>query len=127
MGNPAVWWVGTLAVVAVIIITWKRRDKGMTVVLTAFFSQYVPWMLVTRLTFIYHFFAMVPFIVLSLVYVFKVLNEERGMPRWVNKLYLGVALGLFILFYPVLSGMVVDKWFVRDMLRWFGTWYFYSN
>jgi dolichyl-phosphate-mannose-protein mannosyltransferase len=127
MGNPAVWWVGTLAVVAVIIMTWKRRDKGMIVVLTAFFSQYLPWMLVTRLTFIYHFFAMVPFIVLSLVYIFKVLNEERGMPRWVNKTYLGVTLGLFIVFYPVLSGMIVDKDFVRDILRWFGTWYFYSN
>lgn len=127
MGNPAVWWVGTLAVVVVIVMAWKRRDKGMLVVITAFFSQYLPWMLVTRLTFIYHFFAMVPFIVLCLVYVFKVLNEEYGMRRMVNWVYMGAALLLFILFYPVLSGLVVDKWYVRDVLRWFGSWYFYSN
>lgn len=127
MGNPAVWWLGTLAVVLVIIMTWKRRDKGMLVVLTAFFSQYVPWMLVTRLTFIYHFFAMVPFLVLCLVYIFKTMNEEWGVRRWANWLYMGVVVGLFILFYPVLSGLVVDKWYFQDVLRWFGTWYFYSN
>lgn len=127
MGNPAVWWLGALAIIAVIVITWKRRDKGMLVVLTAFFSQYVPWMLVTRLTFIYHYFAMVPFLVLCLVYVFKLMNEELSVGKWVNWLYMGLVVALFIMFYPVLSGLVVDKWYFRDVLRWFGTWYFYSN
>ncbi|MDF2927735.1 MAG: glycosyl transferase family protein [Paenibacillaceae bacterium] len=126
MGNPAVWWLGTLAVVVVAILTWKRRDKGMIVVLTAFLSQYLPWMLVTRLTFIYHFFAMVPFLVFCLVYIFRILNEELQMRRWINWVYMGVVLLLFIMFYPVLSGMVVDKGYIRDFIRWFGTWYFYS-
>ncbi len=127
MGNPLVWWLGLVAVIIVTVLAIRRREKGMIVILTAFCSQYLPWMLVTRLTFIYHYFAMVPFIVLCLVYVFKILNEEFGMRRWVNWLYMGTALLLFILFYPVLSGMVVDKSYVANVLRWFGTWYFYSN
>lgn len=126
MGNPLVWWLGTLAVAAAAVLTWKRRDQGMIVVLTAFLSQYLPWMLVTRLTFIYHFFAMVPFLVLCLVYVFRVLNTERRLPQYVNTLYLGAVAALFVLFYPVLSGMVVDKDYVRTVLRWFGSWFFYS-
>lgn len=127
MGNPLVWWLGIAAVIAVIILAVRRRDKGMIVILTAYFSQYLPWMLVTRLTFIYHYFAMVPFIVLCLVYVFKLMNEEWGVRRWVNWVYMGAVLLLFILFYPVLSGMEVDKSYVANVLRWFGTWYFYSN
>jgi dolichyl-phosphate-mannose--protein O-mannosyl transferase len=35
-----------------------------------------------------------------------------------------VAALLFVLFYPVLSGMVVDKEYVTDVLRWFPSWVF---
>lgn len=126
MGNPLVWWLGSLSVLVVIAMTWKRRNLGMIVVLTAFFSQYLPWMLVTRLTFIYHYFAMVPFLVLCLVYLMKTLNEEFKVRRIVNVIYMGAVFVLFVLFYPVLSGMVVDKDYVRYVLRWFGSWFFYS-
>lgn len=126
MGNPAVWWIGTLAVVAALFMAWKRRERGMLVPLVAFFSQYLPWMLVTRLTFIYHFFAMVPFLVLCIVYVCKVLEEEGKLHRLVKYGYMSVVLALFAMFYPILSGLVVDKSYVRDVLRWFPTWYFYS-
>ncbi|MNL80912.1 hypothetical protein D3C87_2078830 [compost metagenome] len=69
---------------------------------------------------------MVPFLVLCLVYLFKELNQEKLLRPWFNWVYMGIVLLLFILFYPVLSGMIIDKGYVRDMLRWFGTWYFYS-
>lgn len=126
MGNPAVWWPGAVAAVAAAVLAWRRRDKGMAVVLAGFIFQYVPWMLVTRVTFIYHFFAMVPFLVICLVYVFKVLNEEYGLRIWFNFAYMGVVLLLFVMFYPILSGLVVDKWYVQTFLRWLPTWYFYS-
>ncbi|WP_438445933.1 glycosyltransferase family 39 protein [Gorillibacterium sp. sgz5001074] len=126
MGNPLVWWLGSLAVLIVIVMNAKRRNLGMTVVLTAFFSQYLPWMLVTRLTFIYHYFAMVPFLVLCLVYVMKRLNDDYKVSRKVNVIFMAAVFVLFVLFYPVLSGMVVDKDYVRYTLRWFGSWFFYS-
>lgn len=126
MGNPAVWWPGAFAVAAAAVFAWRRKDMGMAVVVAGFVFQYLPWVLVTRLTFIYHFFAMVPFLVICLVYVFKVLNEEYGLDQWFNYAYMGTVLLLFVLFYPVLSGLVVDKWYVQYVLRWFPSWYFYS-
>jgi dolichyl-phosphate-mannose-protein mannosyltransferase len=96
----------------------------MFVVLVGYFSQYVPWMLVSRLTFIYHYFAMVPFLILCIVYMLKVIIELK--PSWHKYVYayLTVALGLFVLFYPVLSGMVVNRNYIDNVLRWFYSWTF---
>lgn len=90
----------------------------------AFFSQYVPWMLVPRETFIYHYFAMVPFMILGIVYIMKLLDSKFPEARYVQYVYVAVALLLFIAFYPVLSGMQVSGDYVKDMLRWFPTWVF---
>lgn len=123
-GNPAIWWVGLLAVIAAIFVSRQRKDKGMFVVLIAYFSQYVPWMLVSRLTFIYHYFAMVPFLILCIVYMIKVLLEKKPARKVYVAAYLTLVLGLFVMFYPVLSGMVVNKSYVDNMLRWFDSWTF---
>jgi dolichyl-phosphate-mannose-protein mannosyltransferase len=123
-GNPAIWWAGLFALIATIFVSRKRKDKGMFVVLIAYFSQYVPWMLVSRLTFIYHYFAMVPFIILCIVYMMKVLLEYKSTYRKYAYIYLALVLGLFVMFYPVLSGMVVNKNYVDYVLRWFESWTF---
>jgi dolichyl-phosphate-mannose-protein mannosyltransferase len=123
-GNPAIWWAGLFALIATIFVSRKRKDKGMFVVLVAYFSQYVPWMLVSRLTFIYHYFAMVPFIILCIVYMMKVLLEYKSTYRKYAYIYLALVLGLFVMFYPVLSGMVVNKNYVDYVLRWFESWTF---
>lgn len=123
-GNPAIWWVGLLAVIAAIFVSRQRKDKEMFVVLIAYFSQYVPWMLISRLTFIYHYFAMVPFLILCIVYMIKVLLEKKPKRRVYVAAYLTLVFGLFVMFYPVLSGSVVDKSYVDYVLRWFYSWTF---
>lgn len=125
-GNPAVWWIGLAAFIATLYLLKKRdKNRGMFVVAVAFFSQFLPWVLVTRLTFIYHYFAMVPFLIFSIVYICKSVLEKR--PEWKAAVwgYAAAAVLLFVMFYPVLSGMTVSKWYVDHFLRWFGTWYFY--
>ncbi|MFC7748857.1 phospholipid carrier-dependent glycosyltransferase [Paenibacillus thermoaerophilus] len=144
-GNPLVWWCGMGALFWVIYRMWTRRDWTMLVPFTAFTSQYVPWMLVPRLTFIYHFFAMVPFLCLFLTAFIKHLRENADAPAWwkrrmgrrigagrdtlfwtyASRLYLAGVLLLFVLFYPILSGLEVPKWYVAHVLRWFDSWYFY--
>jgi dolichyl-phosphate-mannose-protein mannosyltransferase len=122
-GNPAIWWLGLFAVIAAIFVSRQRKDKGMFVILIAYFSQYIPWMLVSRLTFIYHYFAMVPFLILCIVYIMKVILEKK--PKlWIYAVaYLTLVFVLFVMFYPVLSGMVINKGYV-DVLRWFDSWTF---
>ncbi|WP_028609962.1 glycosyltransferase family 39 protein [Paenibacillus harenae] len=124
MGNPVIWWAGIFAMLATIWLSIKRADKAVYTIWIAFLAQYVPWMLVTRLTFLYHYFAMVPFIILSLVYIFKVLEEKSASLRPVRYVTVAAAVLLFILFYPALSGMTVPSWYVEHLLRWFPSWLF---
>lgn len=124
MGNPLVWWTGLFTMIAAAYLSIKRQDKSAYMLWIAFLAQYVPWMLVPRETFLYHYFAMVPFIVLSTVYCFKALEEKRPAFATLRKWYVVAAIALFALFYPALSGMLVPKWYVDVLLRWFPSWLF---
>lgn len=124
MGNPLIWWTGIFAMLATLWITLKRKDKNLYMIWIAFFSQYVPWMLVLRETFIYHYFAMVPFMILSIVYIMKLLDSKYPEARYVRYAYVIVAALLFVAFYPVLSGMQVSGDYVKNVLRWFPSWVF---
>ena len=85
---------------------------------------YLPWFFVSRITFIYHYFPSVVFVVLMIAYSFCQWKEKlsrRAMFSFVV-LYGAAAVGLFLLFYPVLSGRPVEAAFVDKYLRWFKTW-----
>lgn len=125
-GNPLIWWTGIFAVIAALYISIKRKDKRMYVLWIAYLSQYLPWMLVPRLTFLYHYFAMVPFMILAIVYIFTRFEEGRDNKRWIRWVYTGIAVVLFIMYYPVISGMEVSKEYVMIALRHFDSWVFYS-
>lgn len=119
MGNPAIWWAGIVAFVAAIYIAAVRKDKKMMVVFTAAAFQYVPWMFISRITFIYHFFSTVPFMILAIVYVIKYVLENYPQAKYMVYGYLALVILLFIMFYPILSGMQVDRSYVENCLRWF--------
>lgn len=90
-------------------------------------SIYIPWMLVPRLTFIYHFFATVPFMILCITYVFMRFRDRFSHYRWAGVAlygYLVIALILFIMFYPILSGAEVDRHYVEAYLKWKASWRF---
>jgi dolichyl-phosphate-mannose-protein mannosyltransferase len=124
MGNPAVWWGGLLALLFVIARFFSKDfgDKRYLFVMVGFLSQYLPWILVPRSTFIYHYFASVPFIILATAAFFEWLRRVRpGAYRRLIWLHGAVALMLFIAFYPLMSGTPCLRVYA-NLLRWFG-WY----
>ncbi|MCD1261140.1 glycosyltransferase family 39 protein [Paenibacillus athensensis] len=126
LGNPAVWWVGTIAVFIAAALTFRRKDRMMLVVLIGLAAEYLPWVGVPRLTFIYHFFASVPFLIFCITYVIKIGIEQGAFTKKAVYTYLGAALLLFLMFYPVLSGMEVSRSYASHFLRWFSGWIFFS-
>ena len=126
MGNPAVWWSGLIALIAVLIrCAWKKRaDKNHLLVLVGFASQFLPWVLVPRSTFIYHYFASVPFIILCTVLMIGWLKKkDPKMAKYTAVTLLIAALILFAAFYPLESGYPVAESYAK-YLRWF-KWYNY--
>ena len=124
MGNPAVWWFGLAALLFVLIAAaWRRRaPRAFILVLIGFASQFLPWVLVPRSTFIYHYFASVPFIILASVLLLKEVRRrsEDGF-RAASIALCTAALVLFIAFYPLESGAPAARSYAM-LLRWF-KWY----
>ena len=105
--------------------------------LTGFLSVYLPWVLVPRLTFIYHYFTAVPFLVLALLALFNRLSESGRLSgrvtiggrievQWAQLLMGAMAVGciaLFIVFFPVISGAPTTREYVKGLML-FESWYF---
>ena len=124
MGNPAVWWFGLVALIFVLVrMCWVRRaPKSYVMVIIGFASQFLPWVLVPRSTFIYHYFASVPFIIIASVLMLNFIrSRSENAFKVTSTVLLCAALVLFIMFYPLESGMPVARTYAQ-CLRWF-KWY----
>lgn len=139
-GNPAVWWTGLAGILFVLIYSSYRNalpalrvlpgredgnDRAMPVIAVGFLSAYLPWVLVSRLTFIYHYFASVPFIILATAQALRYL--ERKNARLTHGLMLALsvaAIALFIAFYPLASGVEAPRAWC-DAMNWFDGWMWY--
>ncbi len=142
-GNPAVWWVGIPAFFYMAYNVFKKKDKTALFLCVAYIIQILFWIPITRLTFIYHYFPMVPFVVLMLGYSIDLIYENAkddggnaklfgsggkvkiGSKRSVIYgafIYAAIAIILFAMFYPVLSGHPVSVKYVETFLKWFDSW-----
>jgi dolichyl-phosphate-mannose--protein O-mannosyl transferase len=126
MGNPAVWWGALGAVIALVVIRLRHGKIGKRTFFLgiAAASQYVPWVIISRETFIYHYFETIPFLILLTAVLAKYLIERTRHGKKAVFIYLGVCLVLFILFYPVTTGFVIPRSYA-DIIRWLPTWPFY--
>ncbi len=123
--NPLVCWGGLCAIVGLVRIAVRDRDERAIFILLGYLANLLPWVLVSRLTFAYHYFPCTLFLVLALGYVFA--DLRRRDPNWRRWLvsFTAVCVGLFIVFYPVLSGMRVSMQYTTTFTKWFvDTWPF---
>ena len=120
--NPLLSWAGLVSVVYLMVRAVRKRDRRAVFIVVGYLAQLVPWMLVTRLTFAYHYFAAVVFLVLALCAVFDDMRA-KGHIRWMYA-FTGVCLALFAAFYPVLTGIEVARNYSWKLLKWFPSWPF---
>ncbi|RZN34563.1 MAG: phospholipid carrier-dependent glycosyltransferase [Methanophagales archaeon ANME-1-THS] len=138
MGNPALWWGSIPALIGVgaTVVTrlLKKTGAGYNFVflfmLIPFLIQWLPYTLITRVLFIYHFASTVPFMILAVTYwLHLALTWDWSSPRR-TLLFKSLVVGflvlnvvLFILFYPVLSGYPISYAY-KEWLRWLSGWTF---
>ena len=90
-------------------------------VLIGLLAQILPWMLVPRGTYIYHYFASVPFLILGTSLAFFWLKKTYPkLGKILLIVYLSVCFVFFVAYYPYASGTTVPtEWldFMRKFLR----------
>jgi dolichyl-phosphate-mannose--protein O-mannosyl transferase len=121
-GNPLVWWVGIPAFFYMVYLTLRKKDKTAGFLAVGYLAQYLPWIGVKRITFIYHYFPSVPFVVLMIgLSMYRLWKKQPKLKPYIIG-YTGAAVFLFLMFYPVLSGYPIPTWYADRFLRWFGSW-----
>ena len=110
MAGPVIWLFGLAALVGLL---WHqvsgRSSRQGAGVLILYGTQLIPWMLVTRCTFLYHYFPSSMFCLAALALVLTRMKHQD----WAKKLAAGLcvlALILFVLYYPALSGLPIPDW-----------------
>ncbi|MCL2015865.1 MAG: phospholipid carrier-dependent glycosyltransferase [Defluviitaleaceae bacterium] len=123
-GNPIVWWAGLPALIYVIYRVFVGFLKGKNsenfvpmFLVVGYFAFLVPWFFAGRVTFIYYYFANAAFLALMIGFAVRE-NSESSRGRIAAWVFAGVAFGLFLLFYPVITGIPVGLEFVLRFLRW---------
>ncbi len=125
-GNPAVWWtcsIGTIVLLTRLLAGKIKGDRGILVLLVGVAANYLPWVLVTRCTFAYHYFATVPFVILCTMYLWAEFERKHVDRAWMKWAWVGLVLLLFALFYPALSGVTCSKAYIQA-LEWLPSWTF---
>lgn len=143
-GNPAVWWTGLAALVLTVLAAMRQRfllskpraeedglftswlaDPRPLMLVISFAAQYLPWLLVPRGTYIYHYFPSTPFIILCTVLVlFYWSRVNPRAARWAAVALCALAAALFVAFFPYLSGVRVSTSWLQAM-QWFPNWLYF--
>ena len=85
----------------------------------------LPWLGVGRSTFLYHYFATTPFIMMFTVFCLRELARKK--PSMAGKLTVALlllSLLFFVMFKPVWTGTPVSADYITTYLKWFDSWYF---
>ena len=119
-GNPFLHWLFVPAVLAV-MWAWRRRAALPLVLAIGFFGQWLPWALVPRIAFVYHFLPAATFGCLALGIAVAGLLERGGWRRALGLGYALVVLLAFLFFYPTSAAVPLSPEAV-DARMWIRSW-----
>jgi len=124
MMNPLVCWAGFGAMIVMLKLWIKDKDKTARFIFLGYLAQMLPWVFVSRITFAYHYFPASVFLLLALGYILNDIRRKNPAWKWSFISVCAVSALLFAAFYPVISGADVSRDFADQFLGWFESWPF---
>ena len=111
LGNPWIWWTSLPCVASLPYFIVRHRSFPAAVILLGFFTQYLPWSLISRVLFMYHMFGGLIFMILALAFVLAHLAKTMKPPsgRLILAAHLGLAVFFFGYFYPLWTGVPISQ------------------
>ena len=120
MGNPFIWWLGIGTTVISLLYMIIKRNKEAALFIVMIVTTWLPYLFIGRVMFIYHYFITLPFVMLSIVFVLKKIEEKLHI-KYISIIVLFVFLFGFVYFFPVYSGKEVSMDYI-EQTKWFDTW-----
>lgn len=107
-GNPAVFWVGSAALILTGLEAIKKRSVNLLVIILGFLVFWLPWAVSPRIMFLYHFSPSVPFLALSLGYQLRLELQEQKRRKLIFVLLIMLLIN-FLLIFPFLTGIHLPR------------------
>ncbi len=139
LGNPIIWWASLPAVLSLPYFVFRHRSFPAAVILVGFLTQYLPWVRITRVLFLYHMFGGLVFMILALAFVLVRMQDAGPLrveffgdrvllsTRWLVPAFLAVAVLFFLYFYPVWTALPISDVAYRNGFpvgkMWIPTWF----
>ncbi len=120
LGNILIWWPGIIAFFILPYFIVKKKNKKSLFLLISITSMLLPFVFINRPMFIYHYFIIIPFVMLAIVNLFYQINKT-GKKDMLMLLYLIAVIIVFTIYYPVSSGQVATKEYI-DATKLFDSW-----
>ncbi len=130
-GNSAVWYVSAFGAVFAVVEWFKnpacRKDRAFPVVFVGILAGLLPWALVTRCVFLYHYFSTIPFMMLLTLLLLYYVEKQYPRTAWLKWAWLVASVIVFLLMLPAVSGIPVPYGyakFIENVLAPFGKVYY---
>src|SRR5262249_30997946 len=103
--NPFLAWGFLPAAAWLAVGWWRERFQAIAVFLIGFLGQWLPWALVPRIAFVYHFLPSVTFGCVAVATLCVAGIRRGGVARALAIGYLVVIAAAFVFFFPIYSGL----------------------
>jgi len=123
IGNPIIFWMVPLMT---IYLAWywacQGRLASIGIILLGFLSQWLFYAPSLRLAFFYYFYSSLPFVALGLAWICAQMWQSGNKTgKLLVTLYMIAVLGMFIYWYPLLTGFSISEAYYRNHI-WFSSW-----
>ncbi|NEM90779.1 dolichyl-phosphate-mannose--protein mannosyltransferase [Galbitalea soli] len=129
IANPLIWWGAVAAAVYLLYRLAITREWRIGLILSGIAVGYLPWLLyANRTVFQFYTIAFEPYLILCLAYVAWLAMGRTDAPAWRRArgerfvaVFLVVAIGVSVFFWPLWTGIQVDFTYIRAHY-WLSTW-----
>lgn len=122
IGNIVIWWMGIIGFLYSLIKLIRKKEKQSFIIVVSMLSLWLPYAFIGRVMFLYHYFPVLPFMMLGIVNLFKSIEEKYKL-KYLIPLYMIFVIAFFIIYYPVISGIETPVSYI-EKLRIFDSWTF---
>ncbi|CAG7845017.1 putative dolichyl-phosphate-mannose--protein mannosyltransferase [Pseudoclavibacter triregionum] len=130
LSNPLIWWLGTAAILVLIVLQIARPTWRGGAILVGYAAGYAPWLAVFDRQAVFHFYAivMLPFMALAIAEVVRQLigtnqdpRPQRSAATWTLVGVVGLIAIVSAAFYPIWAGYMIPSGY-WNLLVWLPGW-----
>ena len=122
IGNPFIWWLSTIAVIYFLIFffrNFRTLSSNYYILTTGFLANWLPFIFIGRVMFLYHYFTSLIFAILILVFLLDKSKFAKNKIAF-NAILTGSMI-LFLFFSPLTYGFPIPDWYY-NLLVWLPAW-----